>query len=180
MRHWAKWPRTLGLDLENHVLPEVGTRNFFLSPQSQLRNLKETLPQSQFRNFLKNVAPQPQFFLKSATSSSQLESFTSAIFGSFLTQSSLKLYSFYRQVFFAIERILKGEQHEISGLCLHAKTTVTVPKAKMSYDLRVPQLKNFWVLQGIRPQGTNLEFEYLCKFETEFKKTKGSMWGRFR
>jgi hypothetical protein len=43
------------------VLPsEVGTRNFFLSPQSQLRNLKEALPQSQFRNFLKNVAPQPQ------------------------------------------------------------------------------------------------------------------------
>jgi hypothetical protein len=35
-------------------------RNFFLSPQSQLRNLKEALPQSQFRNFLKNVAPQPQ------------------------------------------------------------------------------------------------------------------------
>jgi hypothetical protein len=35
-------------------------RNFFFSPQSQLRNLKEALPQSQFRNFLKNVAPQPQ------------------------------------------------------------------------------------------------------------------------
>jgi hypothetical protein len=35
-------------------------RNFFLSPQSQLRNLKEALPQSQFRNFLKNVAPQSQ------------------------------------------------------------------------------------------------------------------------
>jgi hypothetical protein len=26
-------------------------RNFFLSPQSQFRNLKEALPQSQFRNF---------------------------------------------------------------------------------------------------------------------------------
>jgi hypothetical protein len=38
----------------------VGTRNFFFSPQSQLRNLKEALPQSQIRNFLKNVAPQQQ------------------------------------------------------------------------------------------------------------------------
>jgi hypothetical protein len=40
---------------------EVGTRNFFLNPQSQFRNLKEALPQSQFRNCLRNVAPQPQF-----------------------------------------------------------------------------------------------------------------------
>ncbi len=39
---------------------EVGTRNFFSSPQSQCRNLQEALPQSQFRNFLRNVAPQPQ------------------------------------------------------------------------------------------------------------------------
>ncbi len=35
----------------NHYLPEVGTRNFFGSPQSQFRNLKKELPQSQFRNF---------------------------------------------------------------------------------------------------------------------------------
>jgi hypothetical protein len=39
---------------------EVGMRNFFLSPQSQLRNFKEAHPQSQFRNFLKIVAPQSQ------------------------------------------------------------------------------------------------------------------------
>jgi hypothetical protein len=66
-------------------LTEVGMRNFFLIPQSQFRNLKETLPQSQFRNFLRNVAPQPQwqFFPMSATSSPQLETFTSAIFGIF-------------------------------------------------------------------------------------------------
>jgi hypothetical protein len=44
----------------DHLFPEVGTPNFFLSLQSQLRNLKEALPQSQFRNFLKNVAPQLQ------------------------------------------------------------------------------------------------------------------------
>ncbi len=37
-----------------------GHVQLFFSPQSQLRNLKETLPQSQFRNFLKNVAPKPQ------------------------------------------------------------------------------------------------------------------------
>jgi hypothetical protein len=32
---------------------EVGARNFFFSPQSQFRSLKEALPQSQFRNFIK-------------------------------------------------------------------------------------------------------------------------------
>jgi hypothetical protein len=36
-------------------------RNFFLGPQSQLRNLKEGLPQLQFRNFLRNLGPQLQF-----------------------------------------------------------------------------------------------------------------------
>jgi hypothetical protein len=74
-----------------YLYPEVGTRNFFLSPQSQFRNLKEALPQSQFRNIslilLRNrnsAIPQSQFFLKSATSIPQLESFNSAIFGTFL------------------------------------------------------------------------------------------------
>jgi hypothetical protein len=64
-------------------------RNFFLIPQSQFRNLKDALPQSQFRNFLRNVAPQLRnseiaIFPKSATSSPQLETFTSAIVGIFL------------------------------------------------------------------------------------------------
>jgi hypothetical protein len=45
---------------ESVKYPEVGTRNFFFSPQSQFRNLKEALPQLQFRNFLRNVSPQPQ------------------------------------------------------------------------------------------------------------------------
>jgi hypothetical protein len=66
---------------------EVGTRNFFLRPQSQFRNLKEALPQSQFCNFLRNVAPQlrnRKFFLKSATSTPQLESFTSGIVGTYI------------------------------------------------------------------------------------------------
>jgi hypothetical protein len=69
----------------------VGTRNSFGSPQLQFRNLKKELPQSQFRNFkgmlLRNhnsAIPQLQFFLKSATSSPQPESFTSAISGIFL------------------------------------------------------------------------------------------------
>ncbi len=74
-------------------LAEVGTRNFFWSPQSQFRNLKEALPQSQFRNFLKKCCsataiPQSQFFLMSATSNPQLESFISAIFGIFLAVES--------------------------------------------------------------------------------------------
>jgi hypothetical protein len=67
--------------------------NFFWSPQSQFRNLKEALPQSQFRNFLKKCCsataiPQSQFFLMSATSNPQLESFISAIFGIFLAVES--------------------------------------------------------------------------------------------
>ncbi len=81
-------------------IAEVGTLNFFLSPQPQFRNLKEALPQSQFRNFLRNVAPQlfkkccsaiPQsqfFFFKSATLNPQLESFTSRSFGIFLAMES--------------------------------------------------------------------------------------------
>jgi hypothetical protein len=58
---------------------EVSTRNFLLSPQSQFCNMKEALPQSQFRKFQRNVALQPQLcntaiaiFLMSATSSPQL------------------------------------------------------------------------------------------------------------
>jgi hypothetical protein len=68
----------------------VGKRNIFLSPQSQLRNLKAALPQSQFRNRNRAIR-QPQFFLKSATSSPQLESFTSATFGIFLAVESGRL-----------------------------------------------------------------------------------------
>jgi hypothetical protein len=71
-----------------YYFPVVGTRNFFLSPQSQFCNLKEALPQSQFRNFKKKCCsttaiPQSQFFLKS-----QLESFNPAIFGKFLAVKS--------------------------------------------------------------------------------------------
>jgi hypothetical protein len=69
----------------------VGTLNFFFPPQSQFRNLKEALPQSQFCNLEEmllcnrnSAIPQSQFFLKSATSNPQLESFHSAIFGIFL------------------------------------------------------------------------------------------------
>jgi hypothetical protein len=52
-----------------------------------------------------SAIPQSQFF-----SCPQLESFTSAIFGGFLAFSGLKLHIFFnRQVFFAIERILKGQ-----------------------------------------------------------------------
>ncbi len=63
-----------------------------------------------------SAIPQLQFFLKSATSSQQPESFTSAISGIFWPRSSLKLYIFYRQVYFVIQRILKRKHHEIFGL----------------------------------------------------------------
>jgi hypothetical protein len=56
----------------------VGTRNFFLSPQSQLRNLKEALPQSQFRNFFKNVAPQPQLRNSAIAIFSEVRNFNTA------------------------------------------------------------------------------------------------------
>jgi hypothetical protein len=70
----------------------VGKRNFFLSPQSQFRNLEGSasaiaIPQLFKEMLLRNrnsAIPQSQFFLKSATSSPQLESFNSAIFGIFL------------------------------------------------------------------------------------------------
>jgi hypothetical protein len=55
---------------------EVATRNFFLSPQSQLRNLKEAHPESQFRNFLKNVALQSQLRNRNF---SEVSNFKSAI-----------------------------------------------------------------------------------------------------
>ncbi len=56
----------------------MGTRNFFLSPQSQLRNLKETLSQPQFRNFLKNVAPQPKLRNSTIAIFSEVRNFKSA------------------------------------------------------------------------------------------------------
>jgi hypothetical protein len=64
----------------------VGTRNFFWSPQSQFRNLKEDFLNrnpATFKGMLlrnrNSEIPQSQFFLKSATSSPQFVSFTSAV-----------------------------------------------------------------------------------------------------
>jgi hypothetical protein len=61
-----------------HISPEVGMRNFFFSPQSQFHNLKEALPQSQFRNFLRNVAPQPQLRNSAIAIFSKVRNFKSA------------------------------------------------------------------------------------------------------
>jgi hypothetical protein len=69
----------------------VGTRNFFLSPQPQFRNLKETPLQSQFHNFLKKccfATATLQFRNRNFFLSPQLESFTSAIFDIFLAVES--------------------------------------------------------------------------------------------
>ncbi len=49
-----------------------------------------------------SAIPQSHFLLKSATSSPLFSAY-------FWLWSSLKLYFFYRQVFFAIQRILKGQ-----------------------------------------------------------------------
>jgi hypothetical protein len=45
----------------------------------------------------------------------------------FLPWSSLKLYIFYHQVFFAIERILKEQYHRISSLCFFLESTPYEP-----------------------------------------------------
>ncbi len=69
----------------------MGTRNFFSSPQSQLRNLKEALPQPQFRNFLKNFAPQTQLRNSAIPIFSEVRNFKS---------STWELYfRYFRQIF---------------------------------------------------------------------------------
>jgi hypothetical protein len=95
--HWAAmWaqhshvrteqPRELSsyVSTEQLCKPEVGTRNFFSSPQSQFHNLKEALPQTQFRNFLKtccSATATPQFRNRNFFWSPQLGSYNSAFFG---------------------------------------------------------------------------------------------------
>jgi hypothetical protein len=85
-------------DQASDLNPEVGTRNFFLSPQSQFRNLKEDFRNRNFATFQEillhnrnSAIPQLQFFLKSATSSLQLENLASAIFGIFLAMKKQKI-----------------------------------------------------------------------------------------
>jgi hypothetical protein len=60
-----------------------GHAQLFFESAIAIPQVKGAIPQSQCRNFLRNVAPQSQFFLKSATLNLPLESFTSAIFGIF-------------------------------------------------------------------------------------------------
>jgi hypothetical protein len=62
-----------------------------------------------FRN-RNSAIPQSQFFPKSATSSPQLETFTSAIFGIFYAVEWLEIIHFLPPgFFFVIEMILKGQ-----------------------------------------------------------------------
>jgi hypothetical protein len=72
-----------------------GHAQLFLSPQSQLRNLKESLPQSQFRNFLKNVAPQPQLRNSPIAICSEVRNFKSATWELYLRNFSA---DFWRRV----------------------------------------------------------------------------------
>jgi hypothetical protein len=89
----------------------VGTRNFFWSPQSQFRNLKEALPQSQFRNFLGNVSPQPQLRNSAIAIFSEVHNLRASLpqySAYFWPWISLKLYIFLPPGVFVIERILMG------------------------------------------------------------------------
>jgi hypothetical protein len=98
------------------LLPEVGARNIFWSSQSQFHNLKEERPQSQFCNYLRNAAPQPQFHNSAIAIFSEVRNFISVtwefhfryfrhIFGRGVAWN----YIFLPQVFLAITRIIKGQ-----------------------------------------------------------------------
>ncbi len=128
-----------------------GHAQLFLSPQSQFRNLKEALPQSQFRNFFKEMLlrnrnsaiPQSQFFLMSATSSLQLESFISAIFG----------------IFLAVESGW-GSFLKIGGKKSHA----TVPLRQVSGFQRNRQFKKY-LLSIFKPSFINIDTFPFCNFK---------------
>ncbi len=66
------------VDFQGFYQAEVGKRNFFLSPQSQFRNLKEAPPQSQFRNLWRNVIPQLQLRNSAIAIFSEVRNFKSA------------------------------------------------------------------------------------------------------
>ncbi len=117
-----------------YKITEVGTRNFFLSPQSKLRNLNEARPQSQFHNFLKNVSPEPQLRNSAIAIFSEVLNFTSATWELYFRN--------FRQIF-GVEQLeiifflppgvfSYCEDFEWFGPCLHVKTTV--PKAKIIHD----------------------------------------------
>jgi hypothetical protein len=100
-----------GLGLTAGYLPEVGTRNFFLSSQSQFRNLKEALPQSQFRNFFRNVAPQPQLRNSAIAIFSEVRNLRLSLpqfLAYFWLWSSLKLDIFLPPGFFCYREDFKG------------------------------------------------------------------------
>jgi hypothetical protein len=94
------WSNHLQTGNNDSFITRGGHAQLFLSPQPQFRNLKEAIPQLQFRNcnsatfkemLLRNrntAIPQSQFFFKSTTLNPQVESFTSAIFGIFLAKES--------------------------------------------------------------------------------------------
>jgi hypothetical protein len=73
--------------------------------------LKEAHPQSQFLNFLKHVAPQSHLRNSEITLFSEVSNLRALLpqLADFWHGVARKLYIFYRQVFFAIEKILKGQ-----------------------------------------------------------------------
>ncbi len=107
---------------------ELGTRNFFLSPQSQFRNLKEAPPQSQFRNFLKqcwSATATPLFRNRKFFWSPQLQVHNlRASFPQFSTYfrlwNSKKLYIFLPPGVFSFERFYRDSSTRFSAseICL--------------------------------------------------------------
>ncbi len=129
--------------------PEVGKRNFFFGPQSQFRNMKEALPQSQFRNFLRDVAPQPQLRNSALAIFSEVRNLRSPLpqfLAYFWPWSNLKLDLFYHQVFFCYWEDFKGTvARDIRSLFCSWINPIWTPE---SYT------KRFW----IRFQITNPKF----------------------
>ncbi len=120
-------------------LTEVGTHNFFLSPQSQFPNLKEALPQLLFRNFLKkscSATPTPQFRNYNFFWSSQLQvhNLRASIpqFSAYCSsRSSLKLYIFLPSGIFCYWKDFKGTVDEILGLCFLHESTPCEPREQL-------------------------------------------------
>jgi hypothetical protein len=92
-----------------------------------------------------SAIPQSQIFLKSATSSPQLESFTSAIVGRFLAWSSLKSYIFLPSGVFCYWEDVKGavaREFQIQKKIGGQKSRATVPLRQFFVFHRNKRSKN--------------------------------------
>ncbi len=92
-----------------------------------------------------SAIPQSQFFLKSATSSPQLKSFTSAIFSRFLAWSSFKLFIFLPPGVFCYWEDFKGtvaQDFQIQKKIGGQKSRATVPLRQFLFSTETKGSKN--------------------------------------